>query len=446
MRHERVSSDSPLTSDDDTAILHYRRPLEVLEEHNNFTQARALGAACLCMVAIGHCQYTWTLFVTSLQRTLNTDAAAIQLAFSFFVALQTTSVLALGLILPSARHERSAMACGGLVLLVALHGLAGASSLSRLYASAALMGIGVGMSYNVCMAVSVRTFTTHRGLAAGVVAAGYGAGTLPTIAVIEASIETSGASLTYRALAWALSATILTAAAILPPTPPPPPRAAHPKPGGAPPRPQLRLVQVLREPSFYLLYAMLILISAVGLVVTAQLKPMARALGVTEADLVLALEVDRVLNGVSRPVWGLVSDIIGRENTLALAFGAQALVLAAWSTVLSSSTAFVAFSALSTFAWGEIYSLFPALAADLYGTEHVGQNYGAIYTGKAVASFLAGPLASSVAEAYSWVGVIRVMAVASAIDAALALALKRLLQVQTYRSVTATTQSTSLVL
>ena len=119
----------------------------------------------MCMVAIGHAQYTWTLFVPSFQRTLQTDAAAVQLGFSCFVAMQTTSVLVLGLLLPSARHERSAMALGALMLFVSLHGLAGARSTARLNLSAALMGVGVGCAYNVCMATSVRTFSRHRGLA-----------------------------------------------------------------------------------------------------------------------------------------------------------------------------------------------------------------------------------------------------------------------------------------
>ena len=350
--HQPLSMISPHASDDDDgSSTSERQP----SPRSALIEARALGAAFLCMVAIGHAQYTWTLFVPSFQRTLQTDAAAVQLGFSCFVAMQTTSVLVLGLLLPSARHERSAMALGALMLFVSLHGLAGARSTARLNLSAALMGVGVGCAYNVCMATSVRTFSRHRGLAAGVVAAGYGAGTLPTIALIEASIESGGADFTYRTLAWALGLAILLAAALLPP---PPPSlllqaAANPATCGKQHSQQLRLAQVLREPSFYLLYVMLVLISAVGLVVTAQLKPMANALGVPEASLVLALEVDRVLNGCSRPVWGLLSDLVGREHALALAFGMQAVVLASWSTVLTSSRSFVVFSALSTFAWGE---------------------------------------------------------------------------------------------
>ena len=113
---------------------------------------------------------------------------------------------------------------------------------------------------------------------------------------------------------------------------------------------------------------------------------------------------------------------------MGLAFALQAIVLFIWSTCLDVPSAFVVFSGLSTFSWGEIYSLFPAVAADLYGTQHVSATYGALYTGKAVASYLAGPVASSVASMFSWEAILRIMAVASALDALLALvALKRVL-------------------
>ena len=168
---------------------------------------------------------------------------------------------------------------------------------------------------------------------------------------------------------------------------------------------------------------MLVLVAFVGLVVTAQLKPMADTYHVPAESVVIALQLDRVLNGLSRPLWGLLSDSIGRGTALGLACGCQSVVLLVWSVQLDSPAAFVVCSGLSTFSWGEIYSLFPALAADLYGTEHVSQTYGALYTGKAVASYLAGPIASSFASLFSWELIVRIMAGASALDAYFALSL-----------------------
>lgn len=396
------------------------------------------------MVAIGHCQYSWTLFVGPFQRVLDASQAEIQLGFSAFVLMQTTSVLGLGVLAPNHR-QRQVVAFGATCLLAALQGLAASSSLQMLHASAALMGIGVGAAYSVCMAISVSVYPAHRGLAAGVVAAGYGAGTLPTIALIEGGTRSLGYAATLRALSYGIAGTCLLVALLLPPV-----RGGHAaadadadagscvksgalrphaSAGGAPARPQLRLVEAACLLSFWTLYVMLVLIAFVGLVVTAQLKPIASSYGIESAAVVAALQADRVLNGVSRPLWGWLSDVAGRENALGLAFALQAAVLLAWSQLLAERRAFVVCSALSTFSWGEIYSLFPALAADLYGTEHIGQTYGALYTGKAVASLLAGPVSSMIASRSSWEVIVLAMAAASAVDAFLALVvLKRLLR------------------
>jgi OFA family oxalate/formate antiporter-like MFS transporter len=215
------------------------------------------------MVAIGHCQYTWTLFVPAYAQALRVGEASVQLGFSCFVALQTGSVLAFGLLAPSAGHEHSAMLGGAIVLLGALHGLAAARDIMSLYAFAALMGVGVGSVYSVCAAVSVRASVRHRGLAAGIVAAGYGAGSLPTMALIESSIASGGeggAAPTLRALGWGIALTVSIAAALMPRRAAPRPSLATAAGGragamGTAPR-EYTLAQAACEPSFYLLCAL----------------------------------------------------------------------------------------------------------------------------------------------------------------------------------------------
>lgn len=386
--------------------------------------SRALASAFVGMVAIGHCQYTWTLFVPFLQRSLQSSQAVVQGGFSCFVLFQTGSVLLSGLLITRKLH-RHAMAFGGAALLVALRGLASASSVSELYAYASLMGAGVGCTYNVCMSVSVSVVQAHRGLAAGVIAAGYGAGTLPTIGYIKHQLDSLGHTVALRTLANALSATVLVCALAMP-------RAAQSSnpavstsrtsgPQVVAKGQQLRLVAAMRLQSFWVLYVMLILIATIGLIVAAQLSQVASMYSIPSASLLAALQLDRVLNGASRPLWGLVSDQIGRENALGLAFSIQAVALLAWSQMLADPRAFVLLSAVSTFGWGEIYSLFPALAADLFGTEHVSETYGFLYTGKFVASLLAGPVASMVAAVFRWDVIFVIMGVAAAVDAWLAL-------------------------
>lgn len=378
----------------------------------------SLACVTVAMIAIGHCQYTWTLFVASYTDSLSVSIASVQVGFSVFVILQTTSVLAIGVALDRSRL-RAAMIAGSVLVGIGLFGLSVASSLGTLWLSCGLMGVGVGSVYNGCVSTSVSLFPARRGLVAGIVAAGYGAGSLFTIGPIESAIGSIGYAPTLRFLSLGVGLTSLAASCALPP-----PRAyrrgAATTCGAS--EGQLPLQRTVREPSFWLLYLMLVLITCIGLVITAQLKPLADAYGVPAASLVLALQIDRVLNGVSRPAWGLISDHLGREVALGLAFGLQAVVLLVWSRLLSVPSAFVVCSALSTFSWGEVYSLFPALAADLYGTTHVSANYGALYTGKGVASILAGPITSLVVERLgSWEAVILIMAAASALDSWLAL-------------------------
>ncbi|KAL1498984.1 hypothetical protein AB1Y20_013504 [Prymnesium parvum] len=369
------------------------------------------------MGAIGHVQYTWTLFVPSLAASLAASLPQVQLGFSLFVGLQTSSVLCLGLLVHRS-HHRLAMCAGSLVVGLSLCGLAAVRSLTQLYACCALLGLGVGCVYNGCMSLSVRLFPLQRGLAAGVSAAAYGGGTVLTVAYIEAAIEERGSAYTLRALGLSLAAVTLAASSALP--------AAHWR-GAAheavarhADEPDVPLSEAVRGCAFWVLYLMLVLITFTGLVVSAQLRPIADAFGMPSATLVLALQADRILTLISRPFWGALSDCIGRAQTLALAFGLQALVLLTWAARLSDASFFVVCSALSTFSWGEVYSMFPAIAADLYGVDSVSATFGALYTGKAVASVLAGPVASFVAEQLSWSAVILLMALVSFADALLA--------------------------
>jgi len=301
-------------------------------------------------------------------------------------------------------------------------GMSGAQSLWMLYACCALVGFGVGAIYCNAISISVSIFPSRRGLVAGITAAFYGGGSLLTVAAIASSIEVRGGATTLRYLGLALATLCLTASLGLPRETAGRAEAKRmllPERGDG--ARDLRLSEAARQPSFWLLYVMLVLITFVGLVVVSQIKPIGEARLIPEESVVLAMQFDRVLNFASRPTWGYLSDHIGRANALGLAFGLQACTLLLWAFTLSSPAAFVICSALSTFSWGEVYSLFPAFAADLYGTEHVSANYGCLYTGKAVASVLAGPVASSVASALGWEAIVVLMAAASGLDALLAL-------------------------
>ena len=148
---------------------------------------------------------------------------------------------------------------------------------------------------------------------------------------------------------------------------------------------------MLRTPQFYVMYAMFVLMATGGLLVTANAGPMARSWGLTAAALTWAATLSPIANGTSRIFWGWVSDHIGRETTMVIAFSLQALCLFLVIVLGQRSGAWFAFTlVLVYFTWGEIYSLFPSMSGDYFGTRYATSNYGVIYTAKGVASIIGG--------------------------------------------------------
>src|ERR1700722_16105489 len=170
--------------------------------------------------------------------------------------------------------------------------------------------------------------------------------------------------------------------------------------------------QVVSSPIFWVMYLMFVMMAAGGLMATAQLGPIAKdfglhaspvsLLGLTLPALTFALTIDRVLNGLTRPFFGWISDRIGRENTMFIAFALEAVGIWSLSTFGHDPVMFVILSGVVFFAWGEIYSLFPATCTDVYGAKFATTNYGMLYTAKGTASLLV-PLSSVLTTATgSW--------------------------------------------
>src|SRR5206468_3073265 len=196
------------------------------------------------------------------------------------------------------------------------------------------------------------------------------------------------------------------------------------------PRRQFRPMEVLKQPVFWVMYVMFVLVGAGGLMATAQLAPIAKdfkiaevpvsLVGITLPAVTFALAIDRILNGVTRPFFGWVSDHIGHEMTMLIAFGLEAVgILSLWQ-LGSNPVAFVLLTGLVFFAWGEIYSLFPSTCTDTFGPQFAAANAGALYTAKGTASLLV-PLSSVLAAATGgWHGVFIVAAVMNAAAALMA--------------------------
>jgi OFA family oxalate/formate antiporter-like MFS transporter len=401
--------------------------------NQSFVPARAyrwlqLLTGIVCMVMIANLQYGWTLFVTPIDQKYHWGRPGIQVAFSIFVLMETWLVPIEGWFVDRF-GPKIVVLIGGVLVAIAWAMNSAADSLILLYIAAAIGGIGGGAVYGTCIGHALKWFPDRRGLAAGLTAAGFGAGSALTIIPIQKMIAASGYEATF--LWFGLGQGIIVVALSFALRPP--------RAGEAPP--SKRLVQTTRDftplemlasPIFWVLYIMFVLVGAGGLMATAQLAPMANdfgvakvpvsLLGITLPALTFALSIDRILNGLTRPFFGWVSDNIGRENTMFIAFGIEAVGVWALSALGHDPVMFVVLSGLVFFAWGEIYSLFPSTCTDVYGTRYATTNAGLLYTAKGTASLLV-PLGNVLMSLNGdWHMVFVIGAIMNAIAAIMALA------------------------
>ena len=361
----------------------------------------------ICMAMIANLQYGWTLFVNPIADKYHWSKAAIQVAFTIFVLTETWLVPIEGWAVDKF-GPRPVVLFGGILCALGWVLNSYANTLTLLYIAAAISGIGAGAVYGTCVGSALKWFRDRRGLAAGLTAAGFGAGSAATIIPISMMIAAKGyeATFLYFGLGQGLVVVLLALLMVRPP--------AHV--AGAV-RKQTKVQQsnadfgpsqIVRQPVFWGMYAMFVLVAAGGLMATAQMGPIAKdfkidgvtfnVMGMILPALTFALAIDRVLNGLTRPFFGWVSDQIGREKTMFIAFALEAVGILALYYYGRDPIMFVILTGVVFFAWGEIYSLFPATAADTFGTKNAAGNAGLLYTAKGTASIFV-PISSMITDA-----------------------------------------------
>jgi OFA family oxalate/formate antiporter-like MFS transporter len=408
---------------------------------NRWTQ---LVIGIVCMILIANLQYGWTLFVQPMAQAHGWTIAGIQWAFSIFIALETWGTPAAGWIsdaLGPIRGPKVVVAAGGILVAIGWVTNSVAQSLTMLYVGAILSGLGAGGIYAVCVGNAVKWFPDRRGLAVGLTAAGFGAGAALTVIPIRLLIESQGYAAAFFWFGLAQGGLTFVVAWFL--------RAPLPSeiPGaGVPVRVQQTTrsfgpSKVLSSPVFWLLYLMFVLVSASGLMATAQIALVARSFGLSDTTLMfgastltLALIVDNVMNGAARPFFGWISDRIGREYTMAIAFALGGCAYLLLGTMGMNPWAFVLFAGLIFFTWGEIFSLFPSTCTDIFGARYATVNASLLYTAKGTSAFLV-PFANVLKDATgSWLGVFVATAIANFAVVALALFVLRPLRARQLRA------------
>ncbi len=379
-----------------------------------------------CMASVANLQYGWTLFVNPIDAKYHWGRAAIQVAFTIFVLIETWLVPVEGYLVDKFGPKWVVMG-GGILVAVAWTLNSTASSLPVLYFAAALGGVGTGCVYGTCVGNALKWFPGRRGLAAGITASGFGAGAALTIVPILHMIQSSGYEkaflffgLLQGGIVFVVSWTLLSPptqliAAVVKPN-----QTAH---GYTP-------SEVLRSPVFYMMYLMFVLIASGGLTMAASMAPIAKDLkidkipvdlfGVTMAALAFALALNRIFDGVGRPSFGWLSDHIGREYTMAIAFLIGAAALYTLSQSGSNPVVFVLVTATYFGVYGEVFSLFPATQGDTFGSKFAAANNGMLYTAKGAGALLV-PIAAGISKAHGWSAVFTILMTFNVIAALLAL-------------------------
>src|SRR5689334_20106014 len=365
----------------------------------------SLGIVCMSMIA--NLQYGWTLFVNPIHDAHGWSLSAIQVAFTIFVLVETWLVPIEGYVVDKVGPRFVGVAAG---ILVALAWVINsfARSLEMLYLGAIVGGIGAGAVYGACVGNALKWFPDRRGLAAGLTAMGFGAGSALTVFPIANMIKSQGYEATFLKFGIAQGAVVFLVSWLLK-APDASAAAKHATPSRATPAIRSRdstPLEMLTTPAFWVMFVMFVMTATGGLIATAQLTPIAKDFGVDKSNvtffgftvlaLPFALSMNRILNGVSRPFFGWMSDHLGREHTMLIAFSLEGAAILLLSRFGANPMWFVLLTAFVFFAYGEIYSLFPAICGDEYGRTFASANAGLLYVAKGVASLLV-PLSSVIA-------------------------------------------------
>lgn len=396
-----------------------------------------MGLGLICMMAISSPQYTWALFTKPLAGALHTELATLQITFSILIVLQTFFSPFQGWLVEKF-GPRWLIATGAALTGLSWVLAAQVSSVWGLYLTYGLFGgLGTGIVYIGVVGQMVGWFPDRRGFAAGVVAAGYGMGAILTSFPIADMIAGSGYPAALQQFGLTFGVVGVAAALFLRA----PPASVIAQERATSTVQDVGTGTMLRQPIFWLMFFMMTCMSTSGLMVTSQIGAIAGDFGVTKAlvfgftALPLALTIDRFCNGLTRPFFGWVSDRIGRENTMAIAFALEAVAMALWLLTSGNPVLFVLLSGVVFFGWGEIFSLFPSTLTDTFGARHATKNYGCLYMAQGIGAIFGGPLASLLHEsAGSWTPVFSLAIGADLLTAVLALTLLKPMRMRYLRS------------
>ncbi|AKN29678.1 MFS transporter [Clostridium carboxidivorans P7] len=384
-------------------------------------------SACLAMVMIANLQYAWTLFTTPLVKSLHSSLVAVQYAFTLFIMFETF-VQPVGGLLLDKFGTKLMFALAGVLIGGGWAMLGQATSVTALYFFYAAAGVGAAIIYGGSVSVAVRWFPDKRGLASGLIAGAFGIGSMPFVPVISKILKASGVAQAFGYTGILQGVIVVIIAFILRyPVGSKMPSQKEKAAKADPAKIGFSPSEVLKTPHFWLIWTMFFSISVGGLIVTANTKPFGTKLGIASSVIIAAVMMNSLANGIGRVFWGTVSDKLGRARTMFISFGLNAIFLFLLPMFGGKSgAAYVILLMCVMFTWGQLFSLFPSINADMFGSTYAATNYGFIYSGKGFASILGGGLGAALAAHYSWNVVFTVAALFSLYASLMSLVLPRI--------------------
>lgn len=362
----------------------------------------------ICMATVANCQYGWTLFVGPMEDKWHWSRTSIQLAFTIFIFFETWLVPVEGWCVDKwgpgpVIIAGSIMACAGWIM----HGMA--ETLTAVYIAAVVTGMGAGAVYGTAVGNALKWFPDKRGLAAGITAAGFGAGAAFTVVPVANMIAAQGYQYAFIFFGIAQGIVIFICGFFMPRAKLPPGTKAIPRVISS--KVDFTPQQMIKQPIFWLIYVCFVGVASGGIMATASFGPVAKDyglarlpvtfLGVTLPLLTMAMSVDNIANGATRPLCGYLSDRFGRENLMLIVFCGEGLALLGLMAYGRSPYGFMIFAALTFAFWGEIFSLFPSMCADTFGVKNAAGNAGTLYTAKGTSSLLV-PFAAALSAGGNW--------------------------------------------
>jgi OFA family oxalate/formate antiporter-like MFS transporter len=391
-----------------------------------------LWSAFVGMAMIGNLQYAWTLFadpMVAAHARQHWHPRDVQSGFGLFIAAGTWTMPFVATFIDK-WGPRILMALSGLLCAVGWGSLGHVGSLTEFYSLYCIAGVGVACVYACGVSMAVKWFPDRRGIASGIITAGYGMGAAVFNPwVFKPLIHNIGYADTFLWTGISHGALILLSGLVLVNPP------ADYKAAAAPVKPNVRrhslqfdCWEMLKTPQFWFLFAAMLSVAIGGLMVTSQLKQVADNFRIGAAALTWALFLTPLANGSSRFLWGWVSDYMGREWAMFTAFFLQAIILLSVPTIgHRSDTLFVVLMVLVFLTWGELYVLFPAVLADLYGSKNSALNYSFLYSAKGFAALLGSGIAAAMVEKTgTWTYAFLGSAVLALLSALMALYVRRI--------------------